>query len=225
MTIEIFKQSEKKYEPANPPTKNRFFVFLLQHYRERVQNIFLRAGATIAEYNKAVEYFDDRGGTHFTRPNRRNLDEIRSTQSAEERKRQLDYIQQLPEMQRLPRGDQQPIIREEIDDYVDDDYVSETTHTRASGSRSTSLKRKSEMDDKDAKKMTTYPPGAHSDHHEQSSHYELQREKQDRITSDTNIAESRIYYSTVDTKGDVSYIDNNDKEYCIGIEYYLDYIT
>eukprot|EP00971_Amphidinium_carterae_P138539 2745021-Amphidinium_carterae.1 len=35
MTIEIFKQAEKKYDPMNPPTKNRFFVFILQHYRER----------------------------------------------------------------------------------------------------------------------------------------------------------------------------------------------
>eukprot|EP00971_Amphidinium_carterae_P246280 4891654-Amphidinium_carterae.1 len=60
-------------------------------------------------------------------------------------------------MQRQPRGDQQPVIAKEIDDYVDEDYVSETTHTRASGS--TSLKRKSETDEKEAKKMTTYPPG------------------------------------------------------------------
>eukprot|EP00971_Amphidinium_carterae_P323734 6433722-Amphidinium_carterae.1 len=59
MTIEIFKQAEKKHDPQNPPTKNRFFVFILQHYRERVQNIFLRAGATVGEYNQAVEYFDD----------------------------------------------------------------------------------------------------------------------------------------------------------------------
>eukprot|EP00971_Amphidinium_carterae_P236614 4696181-Amphidinium_carterae.1 len=54
MTIEIFTQAEKKYDPANPPTKNCFFVFLLQHYRERARNIFLRAGATVEEYNQAV---------------------------------------------------------------------------------------------------------------------------------------------------------------------------
>eukprot|EP00971_Amphidinium_carterae_P226805 4498158-Amphidinium_carterae.1 len=47
MTIEIILQAEKKYDPQNPPTKNRFFVFILQHYRERVRDIFQRAGATI----------------------------------------------------------------------------------------------------------------------------------------------------------------------------------
>eukprot|EP00971_Amphidinium_carterae_P252112 5005607-Amphidinium_carterae.1 len=41
------------------------------------------------------------------------------------------------------------------------EYGSTTTNTRASGS--TSLKRKSELDEKDAKKMTTgVPPGAHT---------------------------------------------------------------
>eukprot|EP00971_Amphidinium_carterae_P003704 73603-Amphidinium_carterae.1 len=62
-------------------------------------------------------------------------------------------------MQRLPKSDPQPIIRED-ENFEDYDYVSETTHTRASGS--TSLKRKSDMDDKEAKKMTTYPPRAHT---------------------------------------------------------------
>eukprot|EP00971_Amphidinium_carterae_P109569 2169530-Amphidinium_carterae.1 len=81
MTIEIFTQATKKHDPANPPTKNRFFVFILQHYRKRVQNIFQRAGATVEEYNQAVDYFDSRGGAHFNRlklsPNRRDLHEIR----------------------------------------------------------------------------------------------------------------------------------------------------
>eukprot|EP00971_Amphidinium_carterae_P261528 5188466-Amphidinium_carterae.1 len=63
-------------------------------------------------------------------------------------------------MQRQQRGEQPPGIEEEINDFVDEDYVSETTHTRASGS--TSLKRKSETDEKEAKKMTTYPPGVQS---------------------------------------------------------------
>eukprot|EP00971_Amphidinium_carterae_P213206 4231409-Amphidinium_carterae.1 len=62
-------------------------------------------------------------------------------------------------MQRLPTSEPQSIIRED-EDYENYDYVSETTHTRASGS--TSLKRKSDMDDMKAKKMTTYPPGAHT---------------------------------------------------------------
>eukprot|EP00971_Amphidinium_carterae_P071179 1407615-Amphidinium_carterae.1 len=60
-------------------------------------------------------------------------------------------------MQRQSREDQQQVIEEKIDDYVDEDHVSETTHTRASGS--TSLKRKSENEEKITKKMTTYPPG------------------------------------------------------------------
>eukprot|EP00971_Amphidinium_carterae_P141374 2801235-Amphidinium_carterae.1 len=62
-------------------------------------------------------------------------------------------------MQRLPKTEQQPTNIREDEDYETYDYVSETTHTRTSGS--TSLKRKSDMDEKDAKKMTTYPPGAH----------------------------------------------------------------
>eukprot|EP00971_Amphidinium_carterae_P261794 5193244-Amphidinium_carterae.1 len=107
------------------------------------------------DYNKAVEYFDDRGGTHFNnKPNRRNIDVIRKTQSAEDKKRSLDEIK--PEMQQQ-RGEQPPVIEEEIDGFVDEDYVSETTHTRALGS--TSLKRKSDTEEKIAKKMTTYPPG------------------------------------------------------------------
>eukprot|EP00971_Amphidinium_carterae_P096536 1910517-Amphidinium_carterae.1 len=82
------------------------------HYRERVQNIFLRAKATVGEYNQAVEYFDSRGGAHFTRPNRRDLEEIRRTpQTAEERKRSLDYIRQAPEMQRLPMTDQPSVMK------------------------------------------------------------------------------------------------------------------
>eukprot|EP00971_Amphidinium_carterae_P154125 3056654-Amphidinium_carterae.1 len=104
MTIEIFSQAVKKYDPMNPPTKNRFFVFILQHYRERVQNIFQRAGATPEEYHQTVKYFDNRGGAHFNRPNRRDLHEIRSTlQTEEERGRSLNYIRGLPEMEHLPK--------------------------------------------------------------------------------------------------------------------------
>eukprot|EP00971_Amphidinium_carterae_P006418 126684-Amphidinium_carterae.1 len=60
-------------------------------------------------------------------------------------------------MQRQPKTE--PTIVREDDDFETYDYKSETTPTRASGS--TSLKRKSDMDEKDAK-MTTYPPGAHT---------------------------------------------------------------
>eukprot|EP00971_Amphidinium_carterae_P293756 5832004-Amphidinium_carterae.1 len=84
MTIEIFVQTQKKYDPMNPPTHNRFFVFVLQHYRERLHYILQRAGATLNDYNQAIEYFDKRGGAHFNRPNRRDLQEIRATQTTEE---------------------------------------------------------------------------------------------------------------------------------------------
>eukprot|EP00971_Amphidinium_carterae_P314447 6250369-Amphidinium_carterae.1 len=66
MTLDIYKQAEKKNgqaekknEPQTPPHKNRFFVFLLQHYRGRVRGIFQRAGTKVEDYNNAVDYFDD----------------------------------------------------------------------------------------------------------------------------------------------------------------------
>eukprot|EP00971_Amphidinium_carterae_P066400 1314861-Amphidinium_carterae.1 len=76
MTVDIYKQAEKKNaeaekrgEQTTPPYRNRFFVFLLQHYRGRVRDIFQRAGATLQDYNNAVDYFDQRGSTHFLKPN------------------------------------------------------------------------------------------------------------------------------------------------------------
>eukprot|EP00971_Amphidinium_carterae_P080601 1594771-Amphidinium_carterae.1 len=157
MTVDIYKQyeknkeqAEKKNEPQALPHKNRFFVFLLQHYRPRVRDIFQRAGARVEDYNNAVDYFDDRGGTHFHKPNVRGLDEIRRSQQ-EDRKRNFDDFKQK----------EHSVIEEEIDDFVDEDYVSDTTHTRASGS--TSIKRKSDTGEMTTKKkMTTdhnYPPG------------------------------------------------------------------
>eukprot|EP00971_Amphidinium_carterae_P214715 4260800-Amphidinium_carterae.1 len=91
MTIEIFQNAQgKKYDANNPPTNNRFFVFLLQHYRERFQHIFQRAGCTVEDYNQTLDYFDKRGRAHFNRPNRRDLQEIRPTpQTTEERERNL----------------------------------------------------------------------------------------------------------------------------------------
>eukprot|EP00971_Amphidinium_carterae_P209120 4148563-Amphidinium_carterae.1 len=83
----------------NPPTKHRFFFFILQHYRGRVQDIFRRAGATPEEYYQAMDYFDNRGGAHFNRPNRRDLHEMRITpQTEEERERSLHFIRGLPEI-------------------------------------------------------------------------------------------------------------------------------
>eukprot|EP00971_Amphidinium_carterae_P285107 5659539-Amphidinium_carterae.1 len=77
--------------------------------------------------------------------------------------------------------------------YENFEYGSATTNTRASGS--TSLKRKSELDEKDAKKMTTVPLGAHT---------VIITEEQDYFTENTAIKQGSAY-STVDTKGDVSY--------------------
>eukprot|EP00971_Amphidinium_carterae_P145250 2878253-Amphidinium_carterae.1 len=132
MTLDIYKQAEKKNEQAErtneqttAPFRSRFFVFLIQHYRARLRDIFQRAGATVQDYNNAVDYFDERGGTHFNKPNVRSLDEIRRSQ-AEEKKRSFDDFKH--------KGQQgQQVIEEEIHDFVDEDYVSETTHTRASG--------------------------------------------------------------------------------------------
>eukprot|EP00971_Amphidinium_carterae_P087970 1740386-Amphidinium_carterae.1 len=117
MTVDIFKQTEKrnaeaekKNEPQTPAYKNRFFVFLLQHYRGRVQDIFQRAGTTVRDYNNALDYFDERGQVHFNRPNVRSLEEIRRAQI--ENKRDFDDFQQ--------KG--RPVIEEEIDDFVEEDY-------------------------------------------------------------------------------------------------------
>eukprot|EP00971_Amphidinium_carterae_P301876 5997268-Amphidinium_carterae.1 len=60
-------------------------------------------------------------------------------------------------MQQRPKTT--PIV-EDNENYENFESGSATTNTRASGS--TSLKRKSELDEKDAKRMTTYPPGTHT---------------------------------------------------------------
>eukprot|EP00971_Amphidinium_carterae_P082124 1624455-Amphidinium_carterae.1 len=117
MTVDIYKQAEKKNteaekknEPQTPAYKDRFFVFLIQHYRGRVRDIFQRAGATMQDYNNALDYFDERGQVHFNKPNVRSLDEIRRSQT--ENKREFDDFKQ--------RGQQ--VIEEEIDDFVEEDY-------------------------------------------------------------------------------------------------------
>eukprot|EP00971_Amphidinium_carterae_P059218 1170962-Amphidinium_carterae.2 len=46
MTIELFQQAKTKPDENNPPHHHRFFLFLVQHYLHRLQNIFQRAGAT-----------------------------------------------------------------------------------------------------------------------------------------------------------------------------------
>eukprot|EP00971_Amphidinium_carterae_P059923 1185303-Amphidinium_carterae.1 len=60
-------------------------------------------------------------------------------------------------MQQRPKTT--PIV-EDDENHENFEYGSATTNTRTSGS--TILKRKSELDEKDAKKMTTYPRGAHT---------------------------------------------------------------
>eukprot|EP00971_Amphidinium_carterae_P044448 874217-Amphidinium_carterae.1 len=54
MTIEIYLQAQSKRErdELHPAYQNRFFLFLVQHYLPRLQNIFQRAGATHEEYNQ-----------------------------------------------------------------------------------------------------------------------------------------------------------------------------
>eukprot|EP00971_Amphidinium_carterae_P137014 2715190-Amphidinium_carterae.1 len=112
MTVDIFKQAERKNDPTNPAYKNRFFVFRLQHYRDRVRDIFRRAEARTEDYNNAVDYFDDRGGTHFARPNRRTLEEIRRSQQEDIKM----------ETRRAPRE----MNDIDIEDFVEEDFTSET---------------------------------------------------------------------------------------------------
>eukprot|EP00971_Amphidinium_carterae_P119954 2376019-Amphidinium_carterae.1 len=49
-------------------------MFLVQHYSHRVQHIFLKSGATVDEYHKALQHFDKRAGHHYTEVNRRTID-------------------------------------------------------------------------------------------------------------------------------------------------------
>eukprot|EP00971_Amphidinium_carterae_P015341 302841-Amphidinium_carterae.1 len=148
MTIDIFRNEGKKNEANNPPTNNRFFVFLLQHYRDRFQNIFQRAGVTVEDYNQTLDYFDKRGSAHFNRVNRRDLREMRyDAPTAEERELSQHYIHGLPR----PVNKNTSSIAEE-ENYDDRDSMTRT-------SIGTSLKRKSEMNEKDAKKIST---GAHT---------------------------------------------------------------
>eukprot|EP00971_Amphidinium_carterae_P142447 2821676-Amphidinium_carterae.1 len=115
MTIEIYVQLQSKRDPLNPAHQNRFFLFLVQHYGERLRNIFQRARATMEEYNAVLAYFDKKGTTHFTKPNRRDLQAILSTtQTAEDRERGLQRISQLPEMQ--PQNKTRSIAEEDEND-------------------------------------------------------------------------------------------------------------
>eukprot|EP00971_Amphidinium_carterae_P328791 6460858-Amphidinium_carterae.1 len=100
------------------------------------------------EYNAVLAYFDRKGSTHFTKPNQRDLRAILSTtQTTEERERDLRRISQLPEMQQPHKT--QSIVEEDENDVTDN--FDERSTTRASGS--TGLKRKisEDMTDKNKK--------------------------------------------------------------------------
>eukprot|EP00971_Amphidinium_carterae_P231381 4591977-Amphidinium_carterae.1 len=104
------------------------------------------------EYNAVLAYFGRKGSTHFTRPNQRDLRAILSTtQTTEERERDLRRISQLPEMQ--PHKTQSIAEEDEIDA---NDNFDERSTTRASAS---SLKRKISEDTTDKNKKH---PGANT---------------------------------------------------------------
>eukprot|EP00971_Amphidinium_carterae_P181167 3593896-Amphidinium_carterae.1 len=103
MTVEFYVQAQQKKRSTKstaPKPLKLFFIFLVQHYGERLREFFRRAGAMMEEYNAVLAYFDRKGSTHFTKPNQRDLRAILSTtQTAEERERDLRRMSQLPEMQ------------------------------------------------------------------------------------------------------------------------------
>eukprot|EP00971_Amphidinium_carterae_P204032 4048661-Amphidinium_carterae.1 len=154
MTVEIYLQAATKRERdrdhllLHPPHENRFFLFLVQHYERRLFNIFQRAGATVDEYNRVLAYFDRKCAVHFTKPNRRNLQAIRSPPTtAEDRERELP--QSVHKAQSIPEDE----IDEKYEVKSDNDNFDERSTTRTSGS--TSTKRKISEDTTDKKKMHT----------------------------------------------------------------------
>eukprot|EP00971_Amphidinium_carterae_P104653 2072559-Amphidinium_carterae.1 len=132
MTTEIYVQAAAKRDPQNPPHQSRFFVFLVQHYESRVKNIFEKANTGIDEYKTVLAYFDRRGSTHFTRPKRRDIQAVLSTtQTAEERERDLQRISRLPERQQQQPHKTQSIAEKDEND--EDETFDERSTTRASG--------------------------------------------------------------------------------------------
>eukprot|EP00971_Amphidinium_carterae_P214961 4265934-Amphidinium_carterae.1 len=84
-------------------------------------------------------HFDKKCGNHFTRPNRRAVQAIRTTQTPEEQQRDLQRISHLPEMQSVKRTFSIPEGQPETEENLD--HLEARSTTRASGS--TSFKRKS----------------------------------------------------------------------------------
>eukprot|EP00971_Amphidinium_carterae_P289829 5755104-Amphidinium_carterae.2 len=157
MTIEIYlkaaakRERDRDYLLLHPPHENRFFVFIVQHYERRLFNIFQRAGATVDEYNQVLAYFDRKCAIHFTKPNRRDLQAIRSAPTtSEDRERELQ--QNVHKAQSIPEDeiDEKYEVKSDNDNF---DERSTTRPTRASGS--TSTKRKISEDTTDKKKMHT----------------------------------------------------------------------
>eukprot|EP00971_Amphidinium_carterae_P068320 1352684-Amphidinium_carterae.1 len=131
MTIEIFTQTKQRQDENNPGHRNRFFLFSVQHYPHRLEHIFKQAGASPGDYNQVLPYFDRKCGNHFTKPNRRNLQALRTTQTPEEQQRELQRIAQLPEVQPTKRTFSIPEGRQETEENLDDFEARSTT--RASG--------------------------------------------------------------------------------------------
>eukprot|EP00971_Amphidinium_carterae_P031438 619049-Amphidinium_carterae.1 len=106
------------------------------------------------EYNAVLAYFYRKGSTHFTKPNQQDLRAILSTtQTTEERERDLRRISQLPELQ--PPHKTQSIAEEDENDA--NDNFDERSTTRASGSTGLKWKISGDMTDKNKKR-----PGAHT---------------------------------------------------------------
>eukprot|EP00971_Amphidinium_carterae_P300614 5973024-Amphidinium_carterae.2 len=150
MTIEIYLQAQSNRDELHPAHQNRFFLFLVQHYLPRLHNIFQRAGATVDEYNQVLAYFDKKCAVHFTRPNRLDLQMMRSApqQTIEGVQQDLQSISQLREIQTGRKT--QSIPEEENEDNYD-----ERSTTRTSGT--SRVKRKIMDDLTDVKKQH---PGA-----------------------------------------------------------------
>eukprot|EP00971_Amphidinium_carterae_P240156 4768222-Amphidinium_carterae.1 len=101
------------------------------------------------EYNQVLAYFDKKCAEHFARPNRRDLQMIRTApqQTADEVEHDLHRISQLPEV--LTGRKTQSIQEDENEDNLDN--FDERSTTRASGS--TGVKRKIMEDLTDVKKQ------------------------------------------------------------------------
>eukprot|EP00971_Amphidinium_carterae_P263362 5225264-Amphidinium_carterae.1 len=79
MITEIYQQNAKKPEPP-PGHHHRFLLFLVQHHRTKITNIMKDAGLQPRDIKDVYDYFDEKAGQHFNRPNVRNLTEMTEMQ-------------------------------------------------------------------------------------------------------------------------------------------------